>query len=77
LTSEHIGRALHAEVFQEIPSDYEGVRNATLEGKPLPRGSSVGKGISTLAGKLAGVEQEAEKKTSRTGIFSLFQRALS
>ena len=36
LSREVIGTALHTEVFETLPSDYEAVQKALLDGKPIP-----------------------------------------
>lgn len=78
LNKDVIGQALHREVFHLIPSDYEGVQRALVEGKPIASSSAFGKAIGQLADKLGG-KQKPEKKTSALGgLFGgLFSRTSS
>jgi hypothetical protein len=48
LSREVIGTALHTEVFETLPSDYEAVQKALLDGKPIPASSAFGKGVLQL-----------------------------
>jgi len=74
LSREMIETALHTEVYQVLPSDYEGVQKALLEGKPIPSTSSFGRSLSALANRLAGKEtgfsDSEPKKGAIGGIFS-------
>ena len=45
LSREVIGTALHTDVFETLPSDYEAVQKALMDGKPIPTSSTFGKGI--------------------------------
>jgi pilus assembly protein CpaE len=78
LTREVIGTALHTDIFHVVPSDYEAVQKALLEGKAIPTKSSLGRSLSTLGDRLAGKEKEAAKKSSSLGsLLSLFSRTSS
>jgi len=87
LSTDAISTALHTDVFAVIPSDYESVQRALVEGKPVNSGSAFGKHLSKLAQRLAGAEGAAEetadkrkkaKGASLAGLFSsLFSRAPS
>jgi pilus assembly protein CpaE len=66
LNRDVIGTALHTEVFETIPSDYDAVQAALMEGKPVPATTPFGKGVSQLAGRLGG-PAEKEKKSSGGG----------
>jgi len=54
LSRDVIEAALHTDVFHLVPSDYESVQRALVEGKPIPPGTEVGKAIMGLAEKLSG-----------------------
>jgi pilus assembly protein CpaE len=71
LSSESIGKALESEVFHVIPSDYETLQKAIMEGKPAPAGSAFGKAIAGLAERLirAGGESEAPSGGKKKGLF--------
>lgn len=74
LSREVIGTALHTEVFDSLPSDYEAVQKALMEGKPILSSTSFGKGIVQLADRLGGRQQAMKKTTSLGGLFGLFSR---
>jgi pilus assembly protein CpaE len=74
LNKDVIGTALHTEVFDSLPSDYEGVQKALMEGKTVPSATPLGKSFQQLADRLSG-RTESAKKTSGglgalLGIFS-------
>jgi pilus assembly protein CpaE len=86
LSKDAVATALHTEVFQVIPSDYESVQRALVEGKPIGASTTFGKSLISLAKKLSGQAAESEpvpkgkKKSNRgaslTGLFnSIFSRA--
>ncbi len=88
LSTDAISTALHTDVYAVIPSDYESVQKALVEGKPVNSGSAFGKHLSKLARRLSGAEGAAEqeapekrkkaKSASLAGLFSsLFSRAPS
>lgn len=79
-----IATALYTDVYHIIPSDYESVQRALVEGKPIPATSAFGKSLIELAEKLSGKktttseEKKHSKSSSWGGIFSsLFSRATS
>lgn len=77
LSREVIEAALHAEVYHLVPSDYESVQRALVEGKPIPAGTAVGRAIQQLAEKLAGKEELAApppKASSLGNLFGLLRR---
>jgi len=74
LSREVIGTALHTEVFDSLPSDYEAVQKALMEGKPIVSGTSFGKSIVQLADRLGGRQQGMKKASSLGGLFGLFSR---
>ena len=75
LSREVIGTALHTEVFETLPSDYEAVQKALLEGKPIPPSTPFGKGISQMVGRLGGKSEAGGKKgSSFSGLLGLFSK---
>ncbi len=73
LNQEAIETALHCEVFHVLPSDYEAVQRALVEGKPIVPGSGFGKSLATLAERVAGkrtTDAKKKKAGSWTSIFS-------
>lgn len=74
LSRDVIGTALHTEVFDSLPSDYEAVQKALMEGKPIPIGSPFGKGIMQLADRLGGRAEGIKKASSLSGLFGLFSK---
>jgi len=82
LTQEAIETALHLDVFHQLPSDYEVVQRALVEGKQIPISTAFGKSLGALASRLVGkskTEPVDKKKGSSWGsIFSnLVSRATS
>jgi pilus assembly protein CpaE len=74
LSREVIGTALHTEVFEILPSDYEAVQKSLMEGKPIPSSTSFGKGIVQLADHLGGKTSSAKKNSSLGGLLGLFSK---
>jgi pilus assembly protein CpaE len=74
LSREVIGTALHTEVFDSLPSDYEAVQHALMEGKPIPSSTPFGKGIMQLADRLGGRTEGLKKPSSLGGLFGLFSK---
>jgi pilus assembly protein CpaE len=78
LSREVIASALHTDVLEVIPSDYETVQQALLDGKPVPPASIIGKRIAHLARQLTPDDKPADKKAAPLGgILSLFSRLSS
>jgi pilus assembly protein CpaE len=87
LGKDAISTALHSDIFEIIPSDYDSVQRALVEGKPIPNTSPFGKSMLSLAEKLSGLprkssspptKKKAKKAASLTGIFSsIFSKATS
>jgi Flp pilus assembly CpaE family ATPase len=73
LSSEAIETALDLKVFQHLPSDFESVQKALMEGKPIPAGTKVGRSIAELAEKLTGRTRASKKHSLFGGLFSVFQ----
>jgi pilus assembly protein CpaE len=77
LSREVIGTALHTEVFDILPSDYEAVQTSLMEGKPAPSSTAFGKGIMQLADRLGGRSETVKKSTSLGALRGLFSRTKS
>jgi len=81
LNQDTIETALHTEVFHVVPSDYEAVQKALVEGKPIATSTSYGKSLMALADQLSGANKkqarEAEKKKSNSSFGSLFSSFVS
>ena len=69
-----LATALNADVYHLLPSDYEGVQKALMEGKPIQSSTALGKSMARLADRLAGREDPARKSSSLSGLLSLFTR---
>ena len=77
LSKDVIGTALHADIFHILPTDYEAIQKALMEGKPLPANSSFGKGVAGLVDRLVGGAEPAsanKKSSSLSGLLNLFSR---
>ena len=76
LSREVIATALHTEVYDIFPSDYEAVQKALIEGKPVPSNTTFGKSIIQLADKLSGRSEAvlAKKSSSLGGLLGLFTK---
>jgi pilus assembly protein CpaE len=74
LSREVIGTALHTEVFDILPSDYESVQKALMEGKPAPPNTAIGKSIMQLADRLGGRREQARKSNTLGGLLGLFSK---
>ena len=74
LTKEMIEMALRTDVYHLMPSDYETVQRALLDGKVIPTSTPFGKSALALSQNLlgkTGKEQDALTKKSATGgVFS-------
>ena len=80
LNRDMIGTALHAEVFDTLPSDYDAVQKALMDGKPVQSGTPLGKSLTALTNRLAGPSEKPslEKKAGAlTGLLSLFSKTTS
>jgi pilus assembly protein CpaE len=75
LSRDVIGTALHAEVYDTLPSDYEPVQKALMEGKQVRADTPFGKAISQLADRLGGTTETTKKSTGRGGILGLFSKS--
>jgi pilus assembly protein CpaE len=75
LSREVIATALHTEVYDILPSDYEAVQKSLMDGKPAPPSTVFGKHIMQLADKLSGSTETAKKKSSSLGgLLGLFTK---
>ena len=77
LSREVIATALHTEVYDIFPSDYESVQKSLMEGKPAPSSTTFGKSIMQLADKLNGGRGEPpskKKSSSLGGLLGLFTK---
>lgn len=82
LGKEVIETAIRTEVFHLLPSDFEAVQRAMIEGKPSPSGSPFGKALLQLSQKLGGLgiglapPQKSAKPSSPAwgGLLNLFSR---
>lgn len=81
LSKEVIETALHEEVFHVLPSDYDSVQRALIDGKPIPVGSTLGKAMVQIGERLEQKDPENTKKgassSSWGGLLSLFSRTSS
>jgi pilus assembly protein CpaE len=75
LSREVIATALHTEVYDLFPSDYEAVQKSLMDGKPAPPSTTFGKSILQLADKLSGRTETMKKKSSSLGgLLGLFTK---
>lgn len=76
LSREVIATALHTEVFDIFPSDYDAVQKSLMDGKPAPPSTTFGRSIMQLADKLSGRAEIAGKKKSSSlgGLLGLFTK---
>jgi len=73
LSNQAIETALDLQVFQHVPSDFEALQKALMEGKPVPPGTKVGKAIAELAEHLTGRKRAPKKQSLFGGLFSIFE----
>lgn len=76
LNQDAIETALRCSVFQMIPSDYDSVQRALVDGKPISPGSGFGKSLGALADNLSGKKSEAPQK-KKSGWGSLLTSLVS
>jgi pilus assembly protein CpaE len=77
LNQDAIETALHADVYHVIPSDYEAVQDALVEGKPASPSSSFGKSLAQLANRLSGKKSAPDGAKKKSSIGSLFSSLVS
>ena len=77
LNRDVIGTALHTEMYESLPSDYEAVQKALMEGKAVQTATPLGKGLAQLAARLAGPSEKPavqKKAGGLTGLLNLFSK---
>jgi pilus assembly protein CpaE len=76
LSREVIATALHTEVYDIFPSDYDAVQKSLMDGKPAPSSTTFGKSVMQLADKLSGSSTDPAKKKSSSlgGLLGLFTK---
>jgi pilus assembly protein CpaE len=74
LSKDVIGTALHTDIFHIMPSDYEAIQKALMEGKPMGAATSFGKSVIGLVDRLGGTSEAPKKNSSISGLLSLFSR---
>ena len=77
LSKDVIGTALHTDIYHLLPTDYEAIQKALMEGKPLPSNSNFGKGVAELVERLGGSAEPQKKAGSLSGLLGLFSRTSS
>jgi pilus assembly protein CpaE len=72
LSREVIETALHCEVAHLLPSDYDAVQRALVDGKPLAPATALGRSFQQLAARLLGkpVEEPKPKPSGLGGLFA-------
>jgi len=74
LNRDVIGTALHTEVFDILPSDYDSVQKSLMEGKPAPSTTAFGKSVAHLAERLGGHAHHTKRSTTRSSFLGLFSK---
>jgi pilus assembly protein CpaE len=74
LSKEVISTALHADVYDTLPSDYETVQKGLMEGKPVRPDTPFGKSMSQLADRLSGTTETVKKSSGLGSILGRFSR---
>ena len=74
LNREVIGTALHTDVFDTLPSDYESIQKALLDGKPIPTSTPFGKGMVKLVERLGGKTEDKKKSSGLGSLLGLFAK---
>lgn len=77
LSKDVIGTALHTDIYHLMPTDYEAIQKALMEGKPLAATTNFGKSVIALVERLGGASEPQKKNTSISGLLSLFSRTSS
>jgi len=77
LSKDVIGTALHTDIYHLMPTDYEAIQKALMEGKPLAPTTAFGKSVIALVERLGGSSEVPKKSTSISGLLSLFSRTSS
>jgi len=74
LSREVIGTALHTEVFETLPADYEAMQKALLDGKPIPPSTALGKSLVQFANRFGSAKETAKKSSSLGSLLGLFSK---
>jgi len=74
LSRDVIGTALHNEVFEIIPSDYDAVQKALMEGKATSTATPFGKALAGIADRLSGKPEGNKKSSGLAGLLGLFSK---
>lgn len=74
LGREAIEMALHLDVYEVLPNDYDSVQKSLLDGKPVLPNSPLGKGLGNLASRLSGVKPGTSARKSWFSFRTLFDR---
>jgi len=72
LGKDAIATALHNDLYHVLPSDYEVVHRALIEGRPIPAASAFGRSLAALADRLGGAtpSRNSKPKRSLSGLLS-------
>lgn len=74
LNRDVIGTALHTDVFETLPSDYEAMQKALLDGKPIPTSTTFGRSMVRLVERLGGRAETLKKGSTLGGLLGLFSK---
>ena len=77
LDPEAIETALRLDVFQLLPTDSDSIQKALLEGKAVVSSTALGKSFVSMASRFGGRQTETKRPSLLSGIFSIFDGALS
>jgi pilus assembly protein CpaE len=72
LLEDAIGQALGTKIFATLPSDYEGIQKALMEGQPAAAATPFGHAVASLARTLAGSRKDARKGSPLSRLRGLF-----
>jgi pilus assembly protein CpaE len=74
LSRDVIGTALHNDVFEIVPSDYDAVQKAMMEGKATSTATPFGKAVMQIADRLSGKPEGNKKSSGLAGLLGLFSK---
>ena len=72
LPEDGVNQALGAKVFASLPSDYDGLQRARMEGQPAAPSTAFGHAVTSLARTLTGSGKEARKVSAFSRLRGLF-----
>jgi len=72
LLEDAISQALGSKVFATLPSDYEGIQRALMEGQPAEPATAFGHAVTSLARSLVGGGKVAGKGSTLSRLRGLF-----